>query len=92
MRISRQVMTYGAIDKNKLPENLQKMSAAERKQYIDGKLAQRRKTAQAIQSLQKARETYIEKHRAQTAAPTFGEAVLRQVKTQAKTKGFSFGK
>ena len=73
-----------------LPEKLQKMTADERKQYVEEQTKKRGEIQQKIQDLSKQREDFLAKKRADQAStqPTLDAAMLTAVREQATKKEF----
>jgi len=72
-----------------LPEELRKLSPAERKQEIDKRQAQRRQIRAEIMRLSKDREEFIKKERAKSGVRnSFDSVVAEALKAQLAAKGF----
>ena len=73
----------------KLPEELRRLSVAERKQEIEKRQSQRRQIRAEIMQLSKDREEFIKKERAKSGARnSFDSVVAEALKTQLAAKGF----
>jgi Mg-chelatase subunit ChlD len=72
-----------------LPDDLQKLSTAERKKEVDKRLAERRKIREEIVTLSKQRDTYIasERKKASGGQTGFDAAVASALKDQLARKG-----
>jgi Mg-chelatase subunit ChlD len=78
------------LKKDELPDELQKLSADERKKFIAGKIEERRKIREQILELSKKREAFIDEERKKQSAknPTgFDQAVSDALKVQIARKG-----
>jgi hypothetical protein len=76
-----------------LPENLQKMNAAQRAAFVDEMGRQRDEIKQQIDSLSKQRQAYVAaemKRQALDATKGLDDAIRRMVREQARRKGLSF--
>lgn len=75
---------------DELPAELQKMTAAERKSFIDGKLAERRKKETELQEKIKQRNAYIKeslsKKNAAEVKNSFNNIIYDNIKQQTKKK------
>ncbi len=73
-----------------LPENLRKMTPAQRKQYVEEKIKSRTEMQKKIEDLSKQREDYIAGERRQqaTTQPTLDAAMLAAVRGQMSHKKF----
>lgn len=80
------------IETKDLPENMQKMTAEERKAYIQAKAKERAKIQKRIQELNVKRKNYIaaEMKKQHNNADTLGAAIIMAVREQAIDKNFSF--
>jgi len=76
-----------------LPEEMRKMSPAERKEYLAKKTEERADVQRRITSLVKEREAYVaEKMKSESKESVFGKAVTTAIREQAATKGVTFEK
>ena len=76
-----------------LPEEMRKMTAEERKDYLTKKTAERAEIQKQIGDLAKARDSYVaEKMKEQSKDSTLGKAVTGAVREQAAKKGVTFEK
>ncbi len=76
-----------------LPENMQKMTLEERKEYIETQLKERRKIQKEIQELNKERKKYVAeemKKLADKGGDTLGASITKAVREQAAKKDFKF--
>src|SRR5262249_25600106 len=72
-----------------LPEELSRLSAAERKQEIEKRQSQRQQIRAEIMQLSKDREEFIKKERAKSGARnSFDSVVAEALKAQLAAKGF----
>lgn len=78
-----------------LPENMKKMTPAERKAYVETMLAKRQGIQKKIADLGKVRDEFVTKERkrlAEAGDKSFDAAILGAVRKQAEKKGFEFEK
>lgn len=75
-----------------LPENMQKMTAKERKAYIETQAKQRTEIQKKIQQLNEQRKKYVaeEMKKRQKQGNTLGSAIIQAIRQQAKKKSFTF--
>lgn len=81
------------VDKDKLPEGMQKMSVAERKKFIAEKLAKRKKTQAQIKGLSAKRQKYIEEQVRKSGLKgkqSLDFAMFNCIKEQAAKKGIEY--
>ncbi|MCB0290693.1 MAG: VWA domain-containing protein [Calditrichaeota bacterium] len=79
------------LQEDQLPEKMQKMSPAERKQFIADQKKRREKIQQQIQTLSKERRQYVEtKRRELSDSNTLDDAIIRTVREQAARKQYRF--
>lgn len=71
-----------------LPEELRRLSPAERKQEIEKRQSERRQIRAEITQLSKDRDEFIKKDRAKSGRNSFDSVVAEALKTQLKAKGF----
>jgi hypothetical protein len=78
---------------DELPDEMKKMTPAQRKQYVDT-MAQKRSTIQKkIGQLNAERSVYVEKEMKKKAGDnTLGKAIIDAMRNQAKEKGYTFEK
>ena len=79
-----------ALKPDELPDELQKLSADERKKVVAGKIEERKKIREQILELSKKRDAYIQEERKKQAAKKpagFDEAVSAALKAQIARKG-----
>ena len=82
-----------AVDEKKLPENMQKMTAAERKVFVAKQRKVRQELTKKIEEVAAKRTKYLKKEMAKTsAAPSFDGKVLGSLKRQAGRKGIDYSK
>ena len=77
-----------------LPENMQTMSKAERKEYVCQQSKRRADIQEKIQKLNAERKKYVaaEMKKLQKEGNTLGSAVIETIREQAKSKSFEFEK
>ncbi|PKM96702.1 MAG: hypothetical protein CVU79_12125 [Elusimicrobia bacterium HGW-Elusimicrobia-3] len=86
-------MSQDQLKAENLPEELQKMSKAEREKYLEQKLAERRKLQAEIAALQVQRKAHIAAEEKKAAgASTLDRAMIDSIRKQAVTRGYKFGK
>jgi len=76
-----------------LPEEMQNMTVAERKNYIEKKSKQRANIQNRIQELSKERDKFIAAERiklSETGDDTLDAAMIKSIKKQAEEKNFKF--
>jgi hypothetical protein len=76
-----------------LPENMRKMSPAERKAFVASNAAEREKISAQIQELAKARQTFIDaeiKKQNLNASGAFDQVIQKTIRAQAEKKNFTF--
>jgi hypothetical protein len=75
-----------------LPENMQKMTAEERKDYIETQAKRRAEIQSKIQQLNEQRKTYVaeEMKKRQKQGDTLGSAMIAAIREQANKKSFTF--
>lgn len=80
------------IKDDELPKEMQKMTAKERKAYVEAKTKRRDEMQQKIQQLNERRKKYIAEQmkKLQKEGGTLGSAVIKAVRDQAKEKNFTF--
>jgi hypothetical protein len=78
------------VNPEELPEELRKLSPAERKQEIEKRQAQRRQIRAEIRRLSNDREEFIKKERAKSGQRnSFDSVVAEALKAQLAAKGFN---
>jgi hypothetical protein len=82
------------LSKEKLPEEMQKMTVAERKKFIADKAKERQQIQEEIKKVAKEREAHIAKELAKNAGgkDTFGDAICSAIDQQLTEKGFGKAK
>jgi len=82
----------GDLDEKKLPEKLAKMSAEERKAYLEKVLAERKKLRAELLELDRKRAAHIKKELAKKGktGDAFDEQVLEMLREQAKRVGVKY--
>lgn len=82
----------GEVKDSELPEEMQKMTKAEREAYVKEKAAERARIQQEIQALNKEREKYVAEKRAEMSVndPSLDGVMIRSIKTKAAEKAFKF--
>lgn len=84
-------MSVDELEKEYLPQELQSMSTKELKSYVQKKKRERETIRQQIAELSRKREVYIlKKEKEATGEETLGSAILKNLRTQAEAKNFSF--
>ncbi|MFC1633840.1 VWA domain-containing protein [Planctomycetota bacterium] len=80
------------IETKDLPDNMQKMTAEERKAYVEAKTKERAKIQKRIQELNVQRKNYVaaEMKKQHKNTDTLGSAIIMAVRDQAVRKNFSF--
>jgi hypothetical protein len=81
------------VEEQALPENMRKMTEAEREAYVKGKLAEREEIQKKIRELSAERDRYVAEQRkkmAETGEETLDLAMIDAIKTQASKKGYRF--
>ena len=78
------------VETKKLPDAMQKMSKEERKTYIAGMAAERKKIQSEIKKVVKERESYLATARKQLgeSKDTFGDAICSAIDKQLADQGF----
>jgi len=86
-------MSQDQLKAENLPEELQKLSKAEREKYLEQKLAERRKIQAEIAALQTQRKAHIAAEEKKAAgASTLDRAMIDSIRKQAVTRGYKFDK
>ena len=82
------------MDKSDLPEPMRKMTATQKKEYVQAKSKARKEIKQEIQDLSESRDAYVakEKRKVVAAAPSMSDALTESIKKQAKEKNYEFEK
>ena len=84
-----------AVQKNKLPAELQKLNAEELKAYVGKQQKQRAELQEQIRVLNVKRQTYIDTEKKRLAAKgnpdAFDEKVAEMIRAQAAKKGIEYG-
>ena len=79
------------LKKDELPANMQKMSATERKAYIEGQMKKRAELQARIAKLNQERRVYVENETKKLAGKnTLDTAIIKTVREQAGGKNFRF--
>ncbi len=81
------------MDQDELPEEMQKMSAPERKKFVAGKAKDRKKIQKKIKALNKKRNEYIAKETRKLnkgKGNSFDGALKKALRSQAKRKAINF--
>ena len=80
------------IKDEELPKKMQKMTAKERKAYVEAKAKQRNEMQQKIQQLNEQRKKYVagEMKKLRKEGGTLGSAIIQAVRKQAKKRNFKF--
>lgn len=80
-----------AMPETEMPEEMQGMSAEERKSFIETKQRDRAGIAQSIKRLEKQRQDYVAQQKSeQSGGKTLEDVMVRSVKEQARANGFVF--
>lgn len=81
----------GKLDKELLPDEMQKMSAEERKEFVKKKADERKSIQEQIKKVAKEREEFLKKELAKDASKkdTFGDAICDAIDKQMAELGFS---
>lgn len=82
------------MDQSTLPEPMRKMTAVQKKEYVEAKSKARKEIKQEIERLSESRDVYVakEKRKQVAAAPSMSDALTEAVKKQAKEKNYQFEK
>lgn len=81
------------VKKEDLPEEMKKMSKAERKKYIETKKKERETLQKEINKLNAQRQTYVAKERKENAETlTLDNVMLKAIREQAESKNYEFEK
>lgn len=84
-------MSVDELEKEYLPQELQSMSKKELESYVRKKKRARETIKQEIAELSRKRDAYILKKEKEAAGEeTLGSAILKNLRTQAEAKNFSF--
>lgn len=75
-----------------LPKEMQGMSAAQRKAYVDQKAGERKKIQDEIQELNKSRQAYIAAHTPKTDDAMLDAAMINAIRGKAKEKNLEWEK
>jgi hypothetical protein len=80
------------VEEKDLPEELRKMTAEERKAYVEAKANERTQIQQKVQQLNEQRKKYVaaEMKKRQGKTNTLGSAIIKAVREQAKKRNFKF--
>lgn len=80
-----------AVKEEELPAKMKGMTAQEKVKYVDTKKKERQKIQKEIIELNKKREDYVRKQKAENSQENaLDDAMLKAIKTQAKSKNFKF--
>ena len=91
--VNTEQVKVGDLDADDLPDNMKKMSAKERKEFIAEQAATRAKTQKKIAKLNKEREEYVAKKRKELHnddEDTLDSALIKSMRKQAVEKNFKF--
>lgn len=81
------------VAEEELPEEMRKLSAEERKTYVEKKRTEREELQKKLSTLAMERDKFVaEKQKEQSKDPTLASAVTTAVREQAEKKGVSFEK
>ena len=81
------------VKREDLPKDMQKLDAAGRRAYLEGKAMQRKQIQARIQQLNKQREAHVQvetRKMALSGVQTLDSAIIGTVRQQAAKKGFVF--
>jgi len=80
------------VETEALPENMKKMTAEERRAYVEAKTKERAEIQKRIQELNAQRKDYVaaEMKKHHSKSDTLGSAIIAAVREQAVGKSFSF--
>jgi len=80
------------VEAEDLPEQMQRMTAAQRRAYIESKENERAELQQRIRQLNEQRKKYVaeEMKKRQSAEDTLGSAIIQVIRQQAASRNFSF--
>jgi hypothetical protein len=80
------------LEAKELPENMQKMTAEERKAYVEAQAKKRTEIQSKIQQLDEQRKKYVaeEMKKRQKEGKTLGSAIIQAIREQAQKKNFTF--
>ncbi|UCG60092.1 MAG: VWA domain-containing protein [Phycisphaerales bacterium] len=80
------------VEKEDLPENMQKMTPQERKAYVETQAKQRAEIQKKIQKLNELRKKYVaeEMKKRHGQSDTLGSAITNAIREQAKKKNLTF--
>jgi hypothetical protein len=81
------------VKEESLPEDMKKLSADERKAYIDGRIAERKKLRDKLAELAKARDEFLRKEAAagKSKPDAFDKVILEMLRSRAGEKGIKYG-
>lgn len=88
--IESKTVTLETVKEEALPEEMRKMTAEERKAFVEKKRAERDAARKRLGELVREREKYLEAERAKAGPTGFDAEVLKAVKEQAAKKGLKF--
>lgn len=81
----------GKLQADQLPPEMRKMTSAERTAHVAQKAAQRKAMQVKIAELSKKREEFVAaKRKAEAAAPTMDDTLVKAAKSAAAAQGYSF--
>ena len=80
-----------SVKEEELPAEMKGMNTQEKVKYVDTKKKERQKIQKEIIELNKKREDYVQKQKAENSQENvLDDAMLKAIKTQAKSKNFKF--
>lgn len=84
----------GKLDKELLPDEMQKMTPAERKKYVEKKAAERKRLQEEIKKVSRERDEHLKKELAKSGSKkdTFGDAICNAIDDQMADLGFGKSK
>ncbi len=84
-------ITVDKLEKEYLPQELQDKSAKELENYVEKKKKERETVKKQIAELSRKRDAYVlKKEKEAVGGETLGSAILKNLRTQAQAKNFSF--
>lgn len=89
--VAEETVNPDTLPENLLPEEMQRMSVPERRNYLTQKAARRKAIQEKIRMLSAERRKYVAQKRQElSAANTLDEAIIKIVHQQALAKGYQF--
>lgn len=80
------------LEKDQLPEEMQRLSVSDRKQFVEKKAKERKAMQAKIADLAQKREAYVsaERKKQAGAAETMDDSLIKAAKKEATAKGYAF--